>query len=173
MESAVDMTASSPESADLRLVQLHEIHLHQYDPSKRCHAPAFEPRYLCVCVRIERMRWSDRRCLSQSSLHKMRMQLVEEDHVHCANRDNSDLMSLQADSLCILVGKTTPPPREAAACNPSDCKSVPLVESWHDFESLNGCLLLSEWDNTLEGGQSLLYFSQTACCYDTVLLDFN
>lgn len=170
MESAVDMTASSLESADLRLVQLHGMHLHQYDPPKRCHAPAFEPRYLCVCVHVERMRWSDRRCLSQSSLHKMRMQLVEEDHVHCANRDNSDLMSLQADSLCILVGKPLPPPPHTQITL-SDCKSVPLVESWHDFESLNGCLLLSdEWDNTLEGGQSLLYFNQTACCYETLLL---
>lgn len=50
MESAVDMTASSLESADLLLVQLHGMHLHLYDPSKRCHVLAFEPRYLCVCV---------------------------------------------------------------------------------------------------------------------------
>lgn len=32
------------------------------------------------------------------------MPLVEEDHVHCVNRDNSDLIGLQADSLCILIG---------------------------------------------------------------------
>lgn len=46
----------------------------------------------------------------------MRMQLVEEDHVHCVNGDNSDLISLEADSLCILVGKA--PSCEAASCNP-------------------------------------------------------
>lgn len=33
------------------------------------------------------------------------MPLVEEDHVHCVNRDNGDLTGLQADSLCILIGR--------------------------------------------------------------------
>lgn len=125
MESAVDMTAPSLESADLLLVQLHGCICIYMIPPKRCHVPGFEPCYLqvcaCVCARvcehIHHIRWSDRRCLSRCTLHKMRMRLVEEDHVHCVNRDNSDLISLQADSLCILIGKGSS--HEAAFCIPS------------------------------------------------------
>lgn len=57
-----------------------------------------------VYVHIQHRRWSDRRCLSRCALHGSGMPLVEEDHVHCVNRDNSDLIGLQADSLCILIG---------------------------------------------------------------------
>lgn len=52
----------------------------------------------------------------------MRMQLVEEDHVHCVNRDNSDLISLQADSLCILIGRA---PR---------MKLPPVSRGWEHME---------------------------------------
>lgn len=114
MESAVDMTASSLESADLPLVQLHGCICIYMIPQNAVTCWDFSLAqlcvclvYVCVCVRehIHNIRWSDRRCLSRCTLHKMRMQLVEEDHVHCVNRDNSDLISLQADSLCILIGK--------------------------------------------------------------------
>jgi len=33
------------------------------------------------------------------------MQLAEEDHAHCANRDNSGLIRLQMDSMGTLYGK--------------------------------------------------------------------
>lgn len=110
MESATDMTASSLQSKDPLLVQLHGahlLHLHLYDPSKCCHMLAFEPLSLSrarVCVHMRHIRWSDRRCLSPCALHGSGMPLVEEDHVHCVNRDNSDLIGLQANSLCILIG---------------------------------------------------------------------
>lgn len=122
MESATDMTASSPESEEPPLVQLHGVHLlhlHLYDPSKRCHMLAFEllspslRAFVRVCVRVQHIRWSDRRCLSWRALHGSGMPLVEEDHVHCVNRDNSDLIGLQADSFCILIGQApnvSPPP---------------------------------------------------------------
>lgn len=122
MESAADMTASSLESADLQLVQLHgciciymipqnavmcwDLRLAVCNCARVCEC-------LCVCEHIHNIRWSDRRCLSRCTVHKLRMQLVEEDHVHCVNRDNSDLISLQADSLCILIGRASqmkPPP---------------------------------------------------------------
>lgn len=74
---------------------------------------SFLPR-VCVRAHIARIRQSDRRCLSRCALHGSRMLLVEEDHVHCVNRDNSDLIGLQADSLCILIGwapdVSLPPP---------------------------------------------------------------
>lgn len=55
MESATDMTASSLQSEDPPLVQLHGahlLHLHLYDPSKCCHMLAFEPLSLALFVHM-------------------------------------------------------------------------------------------------------------------------
>lgn len=65
MESATDMTASSLQSEDPLLVQLHAVHLlhlHLYDPSKCCHMLTFEPlslsrsRFVRVRAHIQRIR---------------------------------------------------------------------------------------------------------------------
>lgn len=116
MESVVDMTASSLASVDLLLVQLHGCICIYMIPQNAVMCWDLSLAicvHVCVCEHIH-SRWSDRRCLSWCTLHKMRTHLVEEDHVHCVNRDNSDLISLQADSLWILIGKA--PQDEAASC---------------------------------------------------------
>lgn len=99
----------------------------------------FRATRVCVRAHIAHIRRSDRRCLSRCALHGSRMLLVEEDHVHCVNRDNSDLIGLQADSLCILIGWAPdvplPPPSNqpwqqmwTSQTEPADI--VVIMESW-------------------------------------------
>lgn len=107
--NAVDMTASILESADLMLVQLHGsicIYRIPKNPVMCGDLSLCTCIYSvcgCVCVGVRDIRWSDRGRLSRCTLHKMRMQLVEEDYAHCVNRDNCDLISFRADSMCIRI----------------------------------------------------------------------